>query len=325
MATANSKTQDKKAPINGAPLDGMKRHFAHEFGDAYTIHPRRKHWGPPAGMPERRQIMYSGRTDHKHAFNPPPGWAAPQAPTAQAQAPAPAQVPQVRTQAAPELAGEAIARALIRAMAWTFGPALARALDETPQARAELLAALGAPAQAHQETPQAQAAQATIDQARAEARTDSRLADAMRADQEAERAQAQARTRRTRKPRAQAQEPAQETAPATPAAQVGRAPARAAQAPQAAPIRARGADRRAANTKPVDDNTRRELRRYFTNLDLLLADEKYDELTEDQFDFGTHTEEYKKCFLWHLHQDATARQAHNAASLHAYGNEAIVI
>lgn len=50
------------------------------------FHPRRKHWGPPAGIADRRASMYSGRRDHLHKWEPPRNWASSVRPSAEAKA-----------------------------------------------------------------------------------------------------------------------------------------------------------------------------------------------------------------------------------------------
>lgn len=165
-ATANSKTPNNGQQLTVPPLDGFKRQPAHKFGDAFAIQPRRKHMGPPAGMEERRHVMYSGRTDHIRLAEKREKEAAQVAALAAQAKPAPA--PQVPPVAAPQAeplaqAGELLARALVRALAETFGPALARqfaALPLAEQLAAALVPQAPAPAPASQvaaPAPQAQA------------------------------------------------------------------------------------------------------------------------------------------------------------------------
>jgi hypothetical protein len=344
MATAQN-TQNKNGANNAKVTpDGFTKAQAHAWApDAYSIKPRRQHLGPPAGMEERRKVMYAGRMDHiRLAEKRAKEQAAKEQSAAQAAKPAPQPAPAaapVAPEPAPhgvtgyakvttvdalaslllrEMGGQgALVDALVRALMTSTEPGLTGEIDPFGTAwptPAEHKAVMAEPEPAKPAKPAAEVGRAPA-----------------------------------RKPAQKAAAPFPSFTPPAAlleAAERTQAAEQAAKKAQAAPVlsadsmmdstnaeieaMARQLDRRTERKgAQVAPDVARRLRQFFARVDALVNSEEYDDPAtwEKALDFAAanHSEKYKKIFLWALHKEYSARQAHNIASLKAYGKKAILV
>jgi hypothetical protein len=289
MTTAQNKMngaqKQKPAPAEWPEQSrlGFHKVQAHEFAkDAFKLKARRRHDGPPAGMEERRKIMYSGRVDHLRLAE----IHERQAKNAERQAKKQAEKKQAE-QVKPAEPAPAVAPAVaslpagLNLASLPAGAGLADALAAVLlQALAGLAPHLAHLANAHQ-AEQAR----TVDQARTIDQAEPAAPAVAHQAEQAEPAPAK-RTRRAKKP-------AEQAAPAAHSAEHGR---RALEQPT-----------------PMDEKERKALIRHYALLDVFLNSEEMDDLNPAKIDFGTHTQAYINAFMLCVHKGMNARRAHNFA------------